>query len=356
MRIKFVSKTPRERLEPLWRAILPDEGIGGAEFTFDPDARDYDFLAVYEDFPPRPGERRILHTEPLSCPRSHTLLITTEPSSIRLDGLRYLAQFGHVCTSRSFTPVERRFLDKAGTVLVDVTPPLRWFYGRDMEGDAHWPLHRIEASPDKSDDLSTVTSNKAMSHTVHAARLAFVKAVKAELCDGLALYGRGFDPIDDKAEAMARYRYHLAIENHVQPGHHTEKLTDCFLAECLPFYFGDPDYTRVYPEDAAIPIDIFDLPGSLRTIRQAIDTNQFSERLGALREAKAIALNRSNPLRFAARIATNAVVSGSKGDAVIYGRHAFRRAHPLSATLDALHAALQRRSSLASPLQRDAKG
>jgi len=71
-------------------------------FTFDPDDREYDFLVVYEDLPPNIGERKIHRSEKLACPKSHSLLIMTEPSSIRIDGLNYLSQFGEIWTSRAF--------------------------------------------------------------------------------------------------------------------------------------------------------------------------------------------------------------------------------------------------------------
>ena len=352
MRIKFVSKTPVERMAPLWEALVPEGGIDGADFTFDPDDRDYDFLCVYEDLPPLPGERKITRSEPLACPREHTLLIVPEPASIRINGLRYLRQFGVVWTTARYPDLNSAYVP--GHHVYEMSaPPLRWFYGRDMEGDDHWPLARIEASPEKTADLSTVCSTKAMGHTVHAKRLEFTRALKERLGDGLALFGRGFDAVGNKAEAMAPYRYHLAIENHVQSGHLTEKLTDCFLAECLPFYFGDPDYARHFPDEAVIPIDIFDLDGAEATIRSAIADDLYTKRRQAILEAKAITLREFNTLRAVARVARNLVQEPAEvqPSATILGRHAFRRAHPVLAARDAVQSARLRRSAMADPLQ-----
>ena len=386
MRIKFVSKTPVDRMEALWRPLVPEGGFARAEFTFDPDDRDYDFLAVYEDLPPRPGERKILRSERLACDKDNTLLITTEPSSIRLMGPNYLSQFGKVWTSVDYGMAGRdpdtglivnerlykAFNSRQRTGQVhqlgfkSQPPPLRWFYGRDFEGADHMTVTEIaRTSPEKSADLSTVTSDKAMAHTVHAARLSFVQALSARMGGELALFGRGFQEVRDKAEAMAPFRYHLAIENHVQRGHHTEKLTDCFLAECLPFYFGDPGYNAVYPREAVIPIDITDLDAAERIIRDAIATQQWEKRLPLIRKAKARALHRSNPVAQAMMVAgrlascepAHDAVSrgqdapGSPDSSVIHGRHAFRRTHPLLALQDAAIVARLRRTALANPLQ-----
>ena len=80
---------------------------GECAFTFDPDARDYDWLVVYDDLPPVAGERFSDRVEVLACPPGNTLLITTEPSSIKTYGSAYTAQFGHVLTSQeaAFSPI-----------------------------------------------------------------------------------------------------------------------------------------------------------------------------------------------------------------------------------------------------------
>lgn len=362
--IKFLSKTPLDSMAPLWDAIMPETEFDDVEFTFNPDERKYDYFVVYEDLPPQDGERKILRSERLACPKYRTILITTEPSSIRNDGLNYLAQFGNVWTSRSFDRRSKSKLAASGCYVIGPSfgpPPLRWFYGRDMDGDSHLTFEHIQGEkPSKTNDLSTVTSNKMMNHTVHAKRQNFVHALKSRMGDDLSFFGRGHHEVRDKREAMFGYRYHLAIENHFQPGHHTEKLTDCFLALSLPFYFGDPDYAKFYPEDAVISIDIFDLDQAEATIRGAIANREYEKRLPSLVEAKRIALSASNPL-IQAR-AWSRRVSGVElrepksttqlGAGTIHGRHAFRRAHPLKAVKDLQYRTVMRRHPSSSPLQR----
>lgn len=351
-------------MAPLWQALIPKGGYEDVVFTFDPDDRDYDFLVIYEDFPPQIGERKILRSETLACPKSQTILITTEPSSIRIDGLNYLSQFGEIWTSRSFDIKSTTYLASKGcrvnNCIAGNPPPLRWFYGRDMDGTNHLTLEQIASeTPAKTRTLSTVTSNKAMAHTVHAKRLEFVTALKRRLGDKLNLYGRGFQDVRDKHEAMSKYRYHIAIENHVQSGHVTEKLTDCFLSLSLPFYFGAPDYHKHYPSDAVIPIDIFDIDKSESIIREAIATDQYVKRLTALKRAKAIAMSVSNPLERAQQWALSAdrnkyqKISGSLQDiTTIHGRHAFRRAHPIQAIEDAIYRARMKRHPSSAAIEK----
>lgn len=344
IRIKFVSKTQPDEIDALWRPLLPkgSNRIGNCDFNFDADASDYDYLVVYEDLPPLLGSKKIERKEALACAPMNTLLLTTEPSSIRLDGPHYLRQFGHVWTAKH--PCLIRHPHQ-----IRETPPLRFFYGRNMAGGAH--LDIPDQPPEKTRDLSAMSSTKAMAHTVHAQRLAFMLALKDRLGDELQLFGRGLRPVDDKAEAMAPYRYHIAVENHVEPGHFTEKLTDCFVAGCLPFYFGDPAYDAVFPRDSVIAIDIFDLDGTVDIMREAIASDQFSKRQPALSIARKIALDRFNTLRAVAAKIENLYDVNTPRGGTILGRHAFRKAHPFKATSDAIFKSHMRRSPQAASIQ-----
>lgn len=346
IRVKFVSKTQPDEIDRLWRPLLPSGSnrVGRCHFSFDPDDRDYDAFIAYEDLPPLSGESKVMRTERLSCARANTMLITTEPASIRIDGPNYLRQFGHVWTRKhpSLVRHPKQIRD---------TPPLRFFYGRNLAGGAHLPLE--ETLPDKSRGLSGMSSTKAMNHTVHAARLDFMMALKARLGDDFDLFGRGIRSVDDKAEAMAAYRYHVAIENHVEPGHFTEKLTDCFLAGCLPFYFGDPDYACVFPENSVIPIDIMDFDGAVSTMTDAIQNRAYDRRRSSILKARKITLERFNTLAAVARTVETFFDETASPGGVIHGRHAFRKVHPVLAIRDAAFVAVARKSARAHPLQRD---
>ncbi|MGB3456976.1 MAG: glycosyltransferase family 10 [Litorimonas sp.] len=344
IRVKFVSKTPPEAIDALWRPLMPEgqDGCGRCHFTFDAEDREYDALVVYEDLPPRSGESRILRKEPLACAKANTWLLTTEPPSIRIDGPHYLRQFGHVWTNKHPSLVRH-------PSQIRTTPPLRFFYGRNLTGDTHLSL--ANTPPPKSKDLSGMSSTKAMAHTVHAKRLEFMQALKKRLGDRFDLFGRGIRPVDDKAEAMREYRYHVAVENHVEPGHFTEKLTDCFVAGCLPFYFGDPAYADVFPEASVIPIDIFDLDGAVWTIETALANDAFGQRADALEQARKITMTDFNTLAAVARQVEATYDTDAPRGGTISGRHAFRRAHPIRAIADAAFRTRARKSPYAAPIQ-----
>lgn len=347
LRIKFVSKMHKDEIEKLWSPLLPAEGFPDVEFSFDASEKEYDFFAVYEGLPKWSSRGSLQRYEMLSCHPANTLLITTEPSSIRIDGPNFMRQFGHILTNKS--PRLTRHPNH-----IRETPPLRWFYGRAMDGTGeHMSLDELKRSiPHKTKVISTVCSTKRMSHTVHAARLNFIMTLRHRMPE-LDVYGRGINPICDKAEAMRDYKYHIAIENHIESGHWTEKLADCFLAGCLPFYFGDPDYANTFPDKAVIPIDIFDVDSALITIRDAISTNIFEERQAALLEARKIVLDHYNTLGRVARFASENYVADTEiCNRKIYSRHAFRRYHPLKALSDFSFRTRMKSHPAAQPIQK----
>ena len=63
--------------------------------------------------------------------------------------------------------------------------------------------------------------------------------LEAEYGDAVRRSLRG--PVDDKYEAMSRYRFAICYENMVLDGWVTEKLFDCLYAGVVPIYLGAPD-------------------------------------------------------------------------------------------------------------------
>ncbi len=349
--VKFMAKTVADQNPRLWTSLFPNtpEGElrwGSCIFTFDMDAQNYDWLVVYEGLPKRPGETKVNRVEKLACPREKTLFLTTEPSSVRIEGPHFLRQYGHVLSAKPKAVMRH-------PNQIQETPPLRWYYGRplgDTEGEyLDYDTLMARETLRKTKDFSTVCSNKQMSHTVHAQRYKCVMELRDRMKPDFNVFGRGIDPIDRKDTAMDEYRYHLTIENHQSPGHWTEKLSDAWLADCLPFYYGDPDYAKIFPKAAAIAIDIFDIDGAEKIIRAAIADNEYEKRLPAIREARKLVLEQYNLMAKISstieRLDPIIITRGPSGGEIL-GRHIFRRKHPILGLSDALFRARLSKSKL----------
>lgn len=301
---------------------------GRCHFSFDPSDRDYDWLVAYDDLSAKQGEARSKRQEILACPREHTLLTTSEPSTIKHFGNAYAAQFGHVLTSQAewALPHPHRIYSHAG---------LHWFYG--LGSQRAIPFDDMVAHPPvaKTADLAMVFSAKRNWHTLHQRRFNFMQYLRQHLPE-MTVYGRGVRPLDDKAEALDAYRYSIAIENYVGPHHWTEKLADAFLGHTLPFYAGCTNAADYFPADSFIAIDIHDPAGAVRIIREAIANHEYEMRVEAIAEARRRVLFEHNFFALISRIIEErhspAPAGGDYG--VIYSRHALRAQSPLSGLRD----------------------
>lgn len=327
IRVKVVSPLPAR----YFRHLLPDAAPvrDNCRFCFDPAGRDYDWLLVYEDIPPADGQPRDRAAESLACPASHTLLVTSEPASIKHYGKSFTRQFGSVLTSQPAwaLPHADRVHSQSGLV---------WLYGVGRHGTR--PFDDMVGNPPykKHREISMVYSPKRQRHTLHHRRNAFMNAMM-ERVPGLDVFGRGAQPLedDDKAAALDDYRYHIAIENHSGRHHWTEKLADAFLGMTLPFYYGCTNVTDYFPAESFIPIDIHDPAGAQRVIRDAVAGNEYDKRLPAIEEARRRVLHEHNLFALASR-----EINRRHGSAVaddrqrILSRHALRKEHILTGLQD----------------------
>ena len=155
LRVKFLSKAASVNPTNKLSRHLPNGEfqLGEIEWIFQQDSPQYDWLVVYDDLPSLHGEKNTLWEEKLACPRENTLLITAEPSTIKVYGKAFLAQFGHVLTSQEpwAIPHPNPIFSQCG---------LLWFYGKShQQASADFPTQ-------KSLNFSTVCSSKQQRHTL----------------------------------------------------------------------------------------------------------------------------------------------------------------------------------------------
>ena len=290
------------------------------EFVFDRDFRHYDWLFVYDDLKSSGDERLPVSEELLACARSRAILMTYEPSSIKYYGSDYVNQFGVVMTSQEFVSLTH-------ANRIDMPPVGAWYYG-DLEQVIAHPK-----PPKKTRSLSVVSSRKKMRHTLHAARYKFLTEIQRELGSEVDIYGYRFKSLERKADALDGYRYHIAVENHISPHHWTEKLSDCFLGYCLPFYAGCPNANAYFPEESFITIDMRDSPGAAEIIRKSIKDGEFEKRLPAIIEARRRVIEQYNLGKcIADYVATHheRTASAQIDGSFILSRHKMMRDRPCS--------------------------
>ena len=311
-RIKVIRKSMKaspDQTEPLlW---------GDCLFCTDAAMTDYDWVLVYDEFPRTPVGTIKNETEPLLCPPDQTILITVEPPSIKIYSRAYTSQFGTVLTTHSI-----RDLPHPGHTLGRGC--LEWLYIKPMQEI----LDQKEFPKTKM--LSTICSAKQHTHTMHKKRYDLTRYLADRLPE-LDWFGHGIREIENKTVAMDDYKYHLCVENHLEPHHWTEKLSDAFVAMTLPFYAGDPLATECFPQESFIPIPLDNPQKALEIIRKAMEDGEYEKRLPAIREARRLVLEKYNMFAQTAAVIHNHRETGTiRPGAMLKGRHVLRK-NPLHA-------------------------
>ena len=112
----------------------------------------------------------------------------------------------------------------------------------------------LNYSPRKTKKCSMVvsyTENSNDSLTLYKKRTDFAATILQSQLD-VDIYGNGWNlsgiqdkrlkgHIQNKRNALEDYEFSIAIENCVETGYFSEKLTDCILLDCTPIYYGCPN-------------------------------------------------------------------------------------------------------------------
>ncbi len=157
----------------------------------------------------------------------------------------------------------------------------------------------ITKSPELKGRVSAVLSNKYWD-PLHILRLDFMTLADKEIPFDVFGTNLGYKsymgklPYHEKDKALFPYQYHFNAENHAIPNYFTEKIIDGILCECLCFYMGAPNIGDYIDHRAFIVLNLEDVEGSIRTIKEAIANNEWSLRLPYIKAAKHKILSEMN--------------------------------------------------------------
>ena len=105
---------------------------------------------------------------------------------------------------------------------------------------------------DKSKLVSCVVSDLQMTDG-HKLRLEIAKQIADS--GEVDMYGKAFNYIPRKIDALKDYRFSFAMENDCYESYFTEKLHDCLLTGTMPIYLGAPNIGDFYNLDGIVIMD-----------------------------------------------------------------------------------------------------
>ena len=262
---------------------------GRYEFVLDNSLEEADFWVVQG--------KGIREAQTCRVAKENTILLTTEPRSVLVYPQKYLNQFGLVCTCQQQT--RHRNVRFAPAILP-------WFVGYKPDGHGGYvysqdleTLSKPSNPVEKTKLISVITSNKAFTRG-HLNRIRFVEKLKDYYGEQLDVFGRGFRPFDDKWDVLRPYKYHIAIENSSQLYYWTEKISDCYLTETFPFYYGCTNLADYFPHEAFVPIDIRQPEQAIHVIDSVIAAHRFEQSAVVLSQCKQLVLGPYNMFEYVA--------------------------------------------------------
>jgi hypothetical protein len=148
--------------------------------------------------------------------------------------------------------------------------------------------------PLKSKLISIIISKKNFLEG-HKKRLKFLdQLLKSEVGQYIEVYGAGHKNIQDKLDAIAPYKYHIVLENHVEKDYWSEKLADSYLGYSIPIYYGCPNIKEYFPDDFGYEINIDNPDQSINKIKNIIACDEYYQKINTLDYCFDLIINKHN--------------------------------------------------------------
>jgi hypothetical protein len=194
---------------------------------------------------------------------------------------------------------------------------LPWYAGVQFRGrrlpniGMTYDALRDLSPPTKTKCISVISSDNSVSKG-HGRRIRFVQKLKEHFAERLDIFGFGIRDLNDKLEAIADYKYHIAIENSFYCDYWSEKLSDVYLGWAYPFYSGCPNLERYFPSECFTRIDLDDFAKTVKTIESSIANGLYEQSQNSITRARGLVLDKYNLFQMLSEVCTAPVEKGAK--------------------------------------------
>ena len=216
------------------------------------------------------------------------IYIAGEPESMDPYCRRFFNQFDYVIAPHPHLKGKNIFHEN---------PALNWHYGRSFKNVTFKYNYEDLANKtvEKSKSISMMCSSKTMLPG-HILRYSFYQLLRKNFQGQIDFYGAGIQLVDDKADILDKYRFHICIENSADDHYWTEKIADPILGFSVPIYYGAPNITDYFPQGSIILIDINNPEEALHTIGKILQNpeEEYNKHYSSLLKARDLLLNKYN--------------------------------------------------------------
>lgn len=232
----------------------------------------------------------LINPEETLCPKENTILITHEPPTLGKYRTLFLKQFATVITCHKNIRHKNPIFQQQG---------LPWHVGRRQRNHVNlsWSKDYDELISidqfSKDKEISVISSSKDGTDG-HRQRLEFIRILKDYFGERIDIFGRGINEIEDKWDALVRYKYHIALENCAVDDYWTEKLSDAYLAGCYPIYYGCPNIEKYFDISSLARIDLTQPDQAIHIIESCLKEHRYENARQYIKNARKDILNKYN--------------------------------------------------------------
>jgi hypothetical protein len=207
-------------------------------------------------------DKFLTHTEQINNKNKIGMII--EPMSITTHTYQYILEnYGRF---KNVLTYEKQILEKCDNAI---------FYPHC----GCWIKEEDHMVYEKSKLLSIISSEKKQTEG-HMLRHTTINKLKENNVN-LGVYGRGYNPIEYKLDALKDYAFSLIIENCRSDYYFTEKLIDSFMTGTVPIYWGCPSIGDFFNLDGMI---IFNNVDELLSKLNLITIEQYNSMIPSIKE------------------------------------------------------------------------
>ena len=260
--MKTVKLTTTDGILKCENGTSQEKGIwGDYQFICNKPIDECDFWVIHDGVP---------REMTVKVPPENVIFITGEPYAKYHYHPNFLKQFGTVIAFEKSVK---------GANVIYGQPMEQWSVGRKTltgKFEDIMPYDKLKGIKNFKKDklISVCVSNKAF-YPQQVKRLEFVNKLSKKM--DIDVFGTNIRDLDDKWDALERYKYHISLENFISDDYFTCKLTDAILGGCYPFYCGAGNIYEYFSntEIQKINIDNFNLAYAL--IEDAIKNNRYDK-------------------------------------------------------------------------------
>ena len=125
-------------------------------------------------------------------------------------------------------------------------------------------------------------------------RYQFCQKLKNHFKDKIDWFGAGVNPIENKWDGIAPYKYHIVLENSSSPDYWTEKLMDPYMVLTYPIYCGASNISKYFSPNQITEININHPKTAIAIIEDLLSKNDYESRIGSLLQARELVMDKYN--------------------------------------------------------------